>query len=71
MNKITPSLFSMYHICLREMWLHSNEIRMEQTSDLVYEGKFIGENSYPQRSDQYRELQLEYAKIDHYDVKTR
>jgi len=71
MNNITPSLFSMYHICKREMWLHAKEIRMEQTSDLVYEGRIIGENSYPQRPEKYTELQLEYAKIDFYDAKNK
>jgi len=44
---------------------------MEQTSDLVYEGKLIGETSYPQRASKYTELVLEGAKIDFYDAKNK
>ncbi len=71
MKAIIPSLVNMYHICKREMWLHANSITMEQTSDLVYEGKLIGEYCYPQRAEKYTELQLNYAKIDYYDAKNR
>lgn len=66
----------MYHICKREMWLHANGINMEQTSDTVYEGKLIGETSYPQRAEKYTELEISAeigdasinAKIDFYDA---
>lgn len=68
---ITPTALAYFHICPRKMWLSHNSITMEQTSDLVYEGKMIGEYSYQQRSEKYRELQLEYAKIDHYDHKNK
>ncbi|MCC5943860.1 MAG: Dna2/Cas4 domain-containing protein [Bernardetiaceae bacterium] len=71
MKNITASLINMYHVCKREMWLHANHINMEQTSDLVYEGKLIGETSYPQRSEKYTELVLENAKIDFYDAKNK
>jgi CRISPR-associated exonuclease Cas4 len=40
---------------------------MEQTSDLVYEGKLIHENSYPQRASKYREIEMDGIKIDFYD----
>ena len=68
---ITPTQLTYYHICPRKLWLFSNSITMEQNSDLVYEGKLIGEYSYPQRSEKYTELQLNYAKIDYYDAKKR
>jgi len=72
MNKpITPTALAYYHVCLRKLWLSSNSITMEQNSDLVYEGKLIGEHSYPQRAAKYTELQLQYAKIDYYDAKEK
>jgi CRISPR-associated exonuclease Cas4 len=69
MHNITATLINLYHICKRELWLHSNEIRMEHTSDTVTEGKLIGENTYLQRSDRYRELVMDGIKIDYYDAK--
>jgi len=56
---------------------------MEHTSDMVYEGKTIEDNSYTKRSDRYREISIEHrhildtlsetvtltAKIDYYDPK--
>jgi len=71
MKTITASLFNMFHICKREMWLHSNNINMEHTSDTVYEGKLIGENTYLQRPEKYTELQLDGIKIDFYDAKNK
>lgn len=65
--KITATLINLYHVCKRETWLHANGIRMEQTSDVVYEGKLIGESSYPRRAAKYTELDLGVAKIDFYD----
>lgn len=44
---------------------------MEHTSDLVYEGKMIHENSYPQRSYKYEEIELDGVKVDFYDTKNK
>lgn len=44
---------------------------MEHSSDLVYEGKHIGEHSYSQRSTKFREVELEGAKIDFFDPQTK
>jgi CRISPR-associated exonuclease Cas4 len=44
---------------------------MEHTSDTVYEGKLIHEESYPQRSEKYEEVQIGGAKIDYYDAKNK
>lgn len=44
---------------------------MEHTSDLVYEGKILHENSYPQRSERYEELEIEGIKIDYYDTRNK
>ncbi len=74
---INATLVNIYHICQREMWLHAHAIRMEHTSDVVYEGKLIGEESYPQRAEKNQEVQISAevdgatctAKIDYYDSK--
>lgn len=79
MKTVTASLINMYHVCKREMWLHFNNINMEQTSDAVFEGKLIGENSYTQRAERYTEISMQAtfqgielsAKIDFYDARNR
>ena len=53
------------------MWLHANGIRFEHTSDLVFEGKLIHEDSYPQRSGKYEEIELDGIKVDFYDPKRK
>lgn len=64
---ITATLINLYHVCKRETWLHAHGIRMEHTSDTVYEGKLIHETAYPQRAERYREIELDGVKIDFYD----
>lgn len=71
MNIINATLINLYHVCKRETWLHANGIRMEHTSDTVYEGKMIHETSYPQRSEKYTELEIGGSKIDFYDAKNK
>jgi CRISPR-associated exonuclease Cas4 len=44
---------------------------MEHTSDLVYEGKLVHENSYPQRPERYEEVEIGGCKIDYYDARNR
>ena len=61
----------MYNVCKRELWLHANGIRFEHTSDLVYEGKLIHEESYPQRSEKYQEIEMDGIKVDYYDAKNK
>ena len=68
---VTATLINIYHVCHRELWLHANEVRMEHTSDVVYEGKLIGENTYTQRSDKYTEVEFDGIKIDYYDAKNK
>lgn len=67
----TATLIAYFHTCHRKMWLHANEIRMEHTSDLVAEGKLIGETTYARRAGNYTEIQLDGIKIDFYDAKNR
>ncbi|HOY12768.1 MAG TPA: CRISPR-associated protein Cas4 [Saprospiraceae bacterium] len=71
MRNITATHINLYHICKRELWLHANGITMEHTSDLVTEGKMIGEYSYAQRAMRYSELEIEGNKIDFYDAKNK
>lgn len=68
---MTGTQFNYYQICQRKLWLFSNGINMEHTSDLVYEGKLIHESSYPQRSEKYEELEIEGIKIDYYDARNK
>lgn len=71
LSNLTATHISYYHVCHRKLWLFANGIRMEHTSDIVAEGKLIGENSYPERSEKYTELQIDGIKIDFYDVKNK
>jgi CRISPR-associated exonuclease Cas4 len=71
MQHITATLVNYYHLCHRKMWLHAHEIRMEHTSDIVTEGKLIGENTYTQRASKYTELEFDGVKIDYYDAKNK
>ncbi len=68
---ITGTHFNYYMICHRKLWLFSSGIRMEHTSDLVYEGKLIHETTYPQRPERYEELEIDGCKIDFYDAKNK
>lgn len=67
----TGTHFNYYQVCKRKLWLFANGINMEHTSDLVYDGKLIHENSYPQRSERYEEIEIEGIKIDFYDAKNK
>lgn len=65
---LTGTHFNYYQVCKRKLWLFANGINMEHTSDLVYEGKLIHEESYPQRSANYEEVELDGIKVDYYDT---
>lgn len=67
--EITGTLINYYFVCHRELWLFANGINMEQESDLVYEGKLIHEESYPERSSKYEEVAIDGIKVDYYDAK--
>lgn len=59
---ITGTEFNFYQLCRRKLWLFANGINMEHTSELVYEGKLIHEESYPQRSSRYEEVAIDGNK---------
>lgn len=69
--QITGTHFNYYHVCKRKLWLFSNSITFEHTSDLVYEGKLIHEECYPQRSAKYEEIELDGIKVDFYDARNK
>ena len=58
-------------VCHRKLWLFSNGINMEHTSNVVAEGKLIHETTYPQRAERYSELEIEGSVIDFYDAKNK
>jgi CRISPR-associated exonuclease Cas4 len=68
---ITATHVNYYHVCRRKLWLFSNGITMEHTSDAVHEGKLIGESTYPQRAERYTEVAFDGIKIDFYDAKNK
>lgn len=69
--QITPTQLTYYLICKSKLWLFSNGINMEQTSEIVAEGKLISETTYTNRASKYTELDLGIAKIDYYDAKNK
>ncbi len=69
--QITGTHINYYFICHCKLWLYGNEIRMEHTSDIVYEGKLIHETTYPQRSEKYEEVQIGGIKVDFYDARDK
>lgn len=69
--KVTGTHFNYYQVCKRKLWLFANGINFEHTSDLVFEGKLIHEDSYPQRSAKYEEIELDGIKVDFYDAKNK
>lgn len=69
--QITGTHFNYYFVCKRKLWLFTNGITMEHTSEAVYEGKMIHENSYPQRSERYEEIEIGSCKIDFYDARNK
>lgn len=68
---ISGTHFNYYQVCHRKLWLFANGINMEQNSDLVYAGKLIHEESYPQRSEKYEEIEIDGIKVDYYDAKRK
>lgn len=68
---ITGTHFNYYQVCKRKLWLFANGISFEHTSDLVYEGRLIHEDCYPQRSAKYEEVEFDGIKVDYYDAKNK
>ncbi|SEM48427.1 CRISPR-associated exonuclease, Cas4 family [Chitinophaga rupis] len=78
--QLTATHINYYHVCHRKLWLFTNGINMEHTSDTVYDGKLLHETSYPQRAERYTEIDISATtaegiqltgKIDFYDTKEK
>ena len=65
---ITGTHIAYLFVCHRKLWLFANGIQMEQTSNIVAEGKLIAETTYLDRARKYTELAIEGIKIDFYDA---
>lgn len=77
---LNATLINYLMVCPRKLWLHAHVIRMEHTSEVVAEGKLIGESTYPQRAHKNQELEISAdiptpkgivtctAKIDFFDA---
>jgi CRISPR-associated exonuclease Cas4 len=68
---ITGTHITYFHLCHRKLWLFANGISMEHTSDVVAEGKLIGETSYPDRAEKFTEVEVDGIKIDFYDARNK
>lgn len=65
---MTGTQIHYYFLCHRKLWLFTNHIDMEQTSDTVAMGKFISESTYT-RED--HEIKIDDIVLDFYDGKTK
>lgn len=77
---LTATHINYFHVCSRKLWLFAHGIRMEHTSESVYDGKLLHENSYPQRAGKYSEIEFSAlyqnslqltGKIDFYDPRQK
>ncbi len=77
--QITATQINYYIVCQRKLWLYTNGINMEHTSDIVADGKLLHEISYPQRAERSEEVGISASyngidltgKIDFYDAKLK
>lgn len=68
-NMLTATHISYLQICHRKLWLFASGIQMESGSELVEQGKFIGETTYPEKSQKFKEIAIGGSKIDRYAPK--
>ncbi len=66
---ISGTQIAYYHTCHRKLWLASNHLTLEHTSDLVADGRLIGETTYERRNEKYVQVAIDGSKIDFYDPK--
>lgn len=71
MRSITGTHIAYLHTCRRKLWLFANAVHMEHTSDVVAEGRLIGETSYSDRSSKFTEVEIDGIKIDFYDARRK
>jgi CRISPR-associated exonuclease Cas4 len=68
---VNGTLISYYFYCKRRMWLHANDIKMEDNSEDVAMGLLVEKESYKQRSKKYEQIEIGPIKIDFYDIKNK
>ena len=69
---MTGTQIHYYFLCHRKLWLFTNHIDMEQTSDTVAMGKFISETTYGREKHELRIIDGEDdIVLDFYDDKTK
>lgn len=68
---VTGTQIHYFFSCKKQLWLFANGIQMEHSSDIVYDGKLLHENTYSQRSDRFQEIQIDSIKIDFFDSKNK
>lgn len=76
---LTATHINYYRVCHRKLWLFANNIQMEQTSDLVADGKLVEAESYQHRGERFSQINLFYewddisfsGKVDYFDAKNK
>lgn len=68
---LTATHIAYLHTCHRKLWLFANGINMEHTSEIVAEGKLIGETTYTDRAQKFTEIEIDGVKIDFYDARNK
>ena len=69
--QITGTHFNYYYVCHRKLWLFAAGVTMEHVSEAVADGRFIHENTYPQRPVRYEEIAIDGIKVDYFDPNRR
>jgi len=63
MRTVTGVMMNYYHICHAELWYFAHNINMNYDSDLVAQGRLVGEEHYS-RDTSKEEFTLEGIKLD-------
>ena len=66
MRKITGTIFRVYNLCKRQMWMLSREVSPNQDNDFLSLGRMIHENSYTRKK---KEIVIDNCKFDVIDKK--
>ncbi len=64
---MTGTQIAYYFLCKRKLWLFTNHIDQEQTSDIVALGKIISDSTYKRER---HEINIDSIVLDFYDDKT-
>ncbi|MBU1299705.1 MAG: CRISPR-associated protein Cas4, partial [Bacteroidetes bacterium] len=69
---MTGTQINYYFLCHRKLWLFSNQIDMEQTSDTVAMGKWISESTYKREEHEIKiSTDEDNIVLDFYDGKNK